>query len=368
MKDIVFITADSVRYDFADEMEFLSSFKIRKGITAAHYTRPSLASIHSSTYSSVLTGRVEKPSLSHQLSDEGYTCLGLSPNPNTDDVFGFGDGFEKYENFLEPGQRGATFRQFLAQFNILRKIYYKFHPPHAKSENRPADRAVVRQAVEWFNKSEPPRFLWIHLMETHRPYGTGNDALSKELDQKAFFHPDRLSDSEKAKIEKKYRNALQRADENVKCLLDNIETDPAFVFTSDHGEGLGDQGYYYHQPQLRRVDKSLIRVPVVVEGLPIDSQRMSLLDLAPSILASIGGDIPRNWLGNNLLESETEYTITIAPWHNQATVLWQDFDHRLVSRNADVTFESTGDKTGLEEDTDVPEGLKEQMRDLGYVT
>ncbi|QLH83861.1 sulfatase-like hydrolase/transferase [Halosimplex pelagicum] len=365
MDDIVFVTADSVRADYVDEMEFVSSFDVATGITAAQYTRPSLASIHASSYESVLTGRVNEPTLAGALSDAGYTCLGCSPNPNTDATFGFAEGFDRYDSFIEPGNRGSGLRQYLANFDLLRRIYYKFYPPHAKSENRPRDREVVDQAVEWFNAAEGPRFLWVHLMETHRPYGAGDDAVSEELDQKAFFKPEQLTDAEEAEIERKYRRSLDRADENIRHLLAEIDSDdPKFVFTADHGEGFGDEGYYFHQPQLRRVDDCLVEVPVVFDGIDAEGP-LSLLDLTPTIAASAGADVADGWDGNDLLETTTDYTITIAPWHERATVLWQDFERRLVSRDARVTFEHRETETGVEDE--VPEELQGQLRDLGYV-
>lgn len=368
MDDIVFVTADSVRYDYMDSMEYLSSkFDIYEGMAAAHYTRPSLASIHSSTFKSILSGRVANPTLAQQLSAVGYTCLGLSPNPNTDATFGFGDGFKRYSSFLDPGNRGTSLRQYLARFNILRRIYYKFHPPQAKSNNRPRDREVIEQAIEWFKGAKSPRFLWVHLMETHRPYGTDEDAVSKKLDQKAFFKSHKLTETERIDIENKYRDSLARADQNIQYLLRNIDSDPKVVFTADHGEGFGDEGYYFHQPQRRRVDDCLIKVPVIFDGFSVDTDSLSLLDLAPTITAGAGGNIPNAWLGNNLLETDTEYTITIAPWNNQATVLWQDFEHRLVSRDANAIFDTAGSQTTVSEETDVPEEIKKQMRDLGYL-
>ncbi|MFW6018790.1 MAG: sulfatase-like hydrolase/transferase [Halapricum sp.] len=365
--DIVFITADSVRYDSMDAMEYLSSFDVLKGVTAAHYTRPSLASIHSSTLGSVLSGRVERPTLAEALSDAGYTCLGLSPNPNTDAEFGFDAGFDRYDSFLEPGNRGSSLRQYFARFDLLRRVYYKFYPPQAKSEDRPSDREVVEQGIEWFNEAEPPRFLWIHLMETHRPYGSGEEAVSKKLDQKAFFKPDKLTTAERDEIAGKYRDSLRRADENVRHLLEEIDSDPALVFTADHGEGFGDAGYYFHQPQLRRVDDCLIDVPVVFDGIDVSEGPLSLLDLTPTIAASADAEVSDSWLGNNLLETTTTSAVTIAPWHNQATVAWQDFDHKLIARDAAVSFESDNGSTDVTDEQEVPEDLKEQMRDLGYV-
>jgi arylsulfatase A-like enzyme len=202
-------------------------------------------------------------------------------------------------------------------------------------------------------------------METHRPYGAGDDVISKRLDQKAFFKPEKLTDEEQAEIENKYRAALKRADKNIQLLLDKIDSDPAFVFTSDHGEGFGDEGYYFHQPQLRRVDDCLVKVPVVFDGISVDEGPLSVLDIAPTLVDSAGGSVPHSWDGNNLLTTDTDYTITIAPWNEKATVLWQDFEKRLVSNDATVTLESANTATGVQDE--VPDELQGQLRDLGYI-
>ncbi|MFC7141795.1 sulfatase-like hydrolase/transferase [Halosimplex aquaticum] len=365
MEDIVLVTADSVRRDYADAFESLSDLPVQTGVTGSHYTRPSLASLISANYRGAITTEVVSPTIAEVLSDAGYTCLGYTPTPNTDARFGFDRGFDDFDTFVEPGNRGSKLRQYLGSINALRWIYYKIYPPQAKSENRPRDREVIERAIEEFNAADGPRFLWVHLMETHRPYGVGDEAMSKELDQKAFFKPDKLTDEEEAEIEGKYADAIRRADENIDYLLSEIDSDPILAVTSDHGEGFGEDGFYFHQGHKRSVADFQTKVPVIFDGIDAEGP-MSLLDVPPTLVESVGVDAPASWHGTNLLESESEYAVTIAPWHDTATVAWRDYEKTFVARDADVSFEEGGTRADVER-ADVDQELEEQLQDLGYM-
>jgi arylsulfatase A-like enzyme len=365
MQDVVLVTADSVRRDHADALGHLSTYGVSTGITGSHYTRPSLASLLSSNYRGAITTEVVPPTIADALSEAGYTCFGFAPTPNTDARFGFDSGFDEFETFVEPGNRGSKLRQYLGSIDLLRWFYYKLYPPQAKSENRPADREVIDRAIEAFNAAEPPRFLWVHLMESHRPYGKGEDAVSERLDQKAFFSPDDLTDEEEATIEGKYRDAIGRVDANIERLLQELDSDPVFAFTSDHGEGFGDEGFYFHQGHKRSVAAFQTEVPVVFDGVDVEGP-MSLLDIPPTLSSAVGVDPPDAWHGTDLRSGESEYAITIAPWHDTATVAWQDYDKKLVARDADVTLSEGAERADVER-ADVDDELEDQLRDLGYV-
>jgi arylsulfatase A-like enzyme len=364
MDDIVLVTVDSVRRDHADALESLSERPVHTGVTGSHYTRPSLASLVSASYRAAITTEVVSPTIAEVLSDAGYTCLGYAPTPNTDARFGFDRGFDDFDTFVEPGNRGSKLRQYLGSIDALRWIYYKIYPPQAKSENRPRDREVIERAIAEFNDAEPPRFLWVHLMETHRPYGVGDDAMSKALDQKAFFKPETLTDEEAAAIEGKYRDALGRADDNVAHLLEAVDSDPKLAVTADHGEGFGEDGFYFHQGHKRSVADFQTKVPVIFDGVDAEGP-MSLLDIPPTLVESVGVDPPDAWHGTNLLESDSEYAITIAPWHDTATVAWRDYETKLVARDADVSFAEGGTRSDVER-ANVDQQLEEQLQDLGY--
>ena len=151
MRDVIFVTADSVRHDFVDAMEFVSTFSQHQGVTGAHYTRPSLASILTASYQGAIESRAMSPTVAEAFSRAGYTTIGLSSSPHTDPRFGFDAGFDVYNNYCEAGNRGNPLRQFASQFDLIRKVYHRFRPPHAKLSNRLPDDELIDNAIAAFN-------------------------------------------------------------------------------------------------------------------------------------------------------------------------------------------------------------------------
>lgn len=370
MKDIVLVTADSVRHDYVEAMDHVSSHESFQGITGSHYTRPSLASLLSSNFQAAIESRATPPTLAEVLEHNGYACIGISGSPHTDPVFGFDSGFEyRYTNYSDAGQRGSRTRQFFSQFNLIRRLYHRVRPPVAKLENRPSNRTVVDEAIASFNEAPSPRFLWIHLMGTHRPYGLGDDAVPMSIDRKALFAPSRLTTAEHETILEKYRQSLSRADREIERLTEHLDGDPIFVFTSDHGDEFGEEGCYFHQPQRRRVADALITVPVVIDGLEISADRFSLLDIAPTLVSAVDIDVPEIWDGTDLTTTAPTSAVTIAPWHDRAALAWQDLASgvKLVARDGNVTLDRDGYRVGVGR-TEIPEAIQTQLRDLGYRT
>jgi arylsulfatase A-like enzyme len=368
MRDVVLVSADSVRYDFVDAMPYVSSLSRHRGITGAHYTRPSLASLLTASYRGAVESQVSSPTVAEAFSDAGYTTIGLSSSPHTDRRFGFDTGFDVYEHFSKAGNRGNPLRQFASQFDLIRRAYHRVRPPHAKLSNRLPDDELIDAAVDAFNQESGPRFMWLHLMGTHRPYGLGEEAVPKSIDRTALFSPDRVTDEDQEIIEQRYRDSLARADTEIKRLVDEIAADdPLVVFTSDHGDEFGEEGHYFHQPQRRRVADALTTVPVSVNDLSLP-EPLSLLDIGPTLLGAVDAEIPGEFDGQDVRQDPREQAITIAPWHDTATVAWRDFETgtKLVSRDADVSLERDGEQVDVSRDA-VDEDLKQQMRDLGYV-
>jgi len=378
MRDVILVTADSVRRDFVDAMPFVDGREVLTGVAAGHYTRPSLAALQSSRLRASVQSKVLGPTLAEVLRDAGYTTIGLVPTAQADAAFGFDAGFDHYDNYMEGSgnparNRRSGLREYLGSFDVVRQAYRRLYPMEATMDDLPDDGDVVDEAIDRFDDADPPRFLWVHQMGSHRPYGTGADAIPGDLDRKAeasggrhWFGSSEVTPTERETILGAYREALGRVDSRVERLHSELATgDAVFAFTADHGEELGEEGYYYHQGYRRRVVDSIIRVPVVLDGIEALGDRCSLLDLAPTLGGSVGADVPGIWQGNDLRERTTDGTLTVAPWHETATLAWQDFERKVVARDADVSMAEGDEEVGVERATAAGD-VEARLRDLGY--
>ena len=378
MQDVVLVTADSVRRDFVDSMPFVSARDVLTGVTAGHYTRPSLAALQSSKLRAAVQSKVIGPTLAEAFGDAGYATLGLVPSAQADPTFDFDRGFDRYDNYMSGGgnaveNRRSGLREYLGSFDLVRQVYRRVYPMEANMDDLPDDEEVVSEAIERFNAAEGPRFLWVHLMGTHRPYGTGSEAIPSGLDRKAeaaggrhWFGSSTVTDEEREVIVGKYRNALGRADSQISRLVEGIEADdPVFAFAADHGDEFGEEGYYYHQGYRRRVADPIVEVPVVFDGIDVDAEWCSLLDVAPTLASAMGAAVPDDWDGTDLATGRTDHAITVAPWHDRATVAWRTRERKLVASDADVSYAEGGEAVGVES-ADVSAEVEKQLQDLGY--
>jgi hypothetical protein len=92
MRDVVLVTADSVRHDFTDSMPFVDSLDPILGITAGHYTRPSLGGLHSARLTGAIRSKAVSPTIAEVFQDAGYTCLGVAATAQADPAFDFDAG------------------------------------------------------------------------------------------------------------------------------------------------------------------------------------------------------------------------------------------------------------------------------------
>lgn len=234
-------------------------------------TLPSHASLLTSTYpfSNGLTDNGQQlsskiPTVAAILKARGYRTAAFVGGFVMDRRFGLDRGFDVYDSPFDLHRRAGI------------------DPGDVK---RPGAE-VAAAAIRWLERnSAAPFFLFLHLYDLHTPRPRGYE---RELD-----YVDNVLGN--------FLGFLSRKNLLEKSLV---------VFTSDHGEGLGDHeetthGYFVYQ--------STLHVPLIIHWPPgvaplknlVDAPA-SLLDVTPTILETLSVTIPTGMQGHSLKNPAAE--------------------------------------------------------------
>lgn len=217
----------------------------------------------------------EQRTLAEILKEQGYRTGAAVGGFPLVARYGLNQGFDRYDDRLTP-----TYDSPLAG-GVPKKANFTF-------EERPAAR--VNEAVfDWLDaQGQEPFFLWVHYYDPHQP-----NHPPPPYDQ---LFADSLYDGEVA-----------YADESLGTLLDHLKRRGVWdrtlvVMTADHGEGLGEHDELTHSYLLY---DSVLHVPLIVRGpgLPAGRRvpgRVRLVDLAPTILETVGVRVPADMQGRSL--------------------------------------------------------------------
>jgi arylsulfatase A-like enzyme len=279
----------------------------RRAYAQAPWTNPSVASLWTSRYpsqhgvvdfSSVLdAGAV---TLAEAMHEAGYATAGFSANPLIARGSGFGQGFDSY--FPESVEKTTV--------PAFREV-----PPRADS--------LAARALAWLDaRPETPTgpvFLYLQLMETHTPYAPPEDLLASR------FAPGERPDLDAvagqmlvasvlppgpeaiALFAALYDLEVRSVDRELRALFAALEKrgflrDALVVFTADHGDEFGEHGALGHG---RNLYEPVIHVPLLVVA-PGQTERrdvpqaVSLIDVAPTVLAWAGAPTPAQFMGHVL--------------------------------------------------------------------
>jgi arylsulfatase A-like enzyme len=344
----------------------------------------------------------EYPLLAELLKEAGYITGALIASAVLSPVYSFDRGFDVYqlESDLDSLRSGPFWHAFAP--SLLRRLglvrVYAYRPGSLQADD----------AIRWIRRySERPFFLWVHFFDPHDPYNLhpefgrakyhrGASAFSR------FKRPYRYDsevlgvDHEVGRIVRELR-ALDLLDETIVAVI------------SDHGEGLGDHGYFLHdarlfQEQIRLV--LLLHYPAVISaGLKVTSQVRSV-DLMPTLLDLAGLEAPDGLDGANLLDllahdspdNEPAHRIAFAETHAHGLLAVMDGRFKLIrspsgkewlfdlQRDPGETQNLAGSMPGVEEDLrslldaydalvqsggsqrrQLDEDLIRQLRALGYI-
>ncbi len=162
--------------------------------------------------------------------------------------------------------------------------------PGTEGLERRADQ-VMAEALAWIRARNGRRFFaWIHLFDPHTPYAPPEPYRSQ------YAHMP--YDGEIAFVDAVIGGAMEQL--RASRLYDKT----LIVFTSDHGEGLGDHGEAAHGFFLY---DSTLHVPLILK-FPASRWKSSVvsgqvrgIDVAPTILQALGVAVPPQMQGQSLL-------------------------------------------------------------------
>ncbi len=281
-------------------------------------------------------GRIEPEvtTLAEALSAAGYATAGFTNNIFLADEFGFGQGFDLYDNDMGTNTRIRSASD------------------------------TVRLGLDWLGKQEKPVFLLLHFMEPHLSYDPPADlrgtfaSKDKPLVEVPFLGKEypRSGPPPAPEIQEYikglYDEEILGVDRAIGALADGLDTRgwerTRLVVTADHGEELWDHGGFEHGHTLYG---ELLRVPLIAVGAGLKPARVDAVvehtDLFQGLLArghatrpeqSEGVDLwgalePDTWKGDGLALSEC-----VLHGPDQASVV--DKDNRLVIALGDAIMEA----------------------------
>ena len=245
-------------------------------VAQAPLTPPSHASIFTGQYPTVHgvrnTGGFVLPSsarpLARILHEQGWDTAAFVSSAVLKKVMGFNNGFELYDD--EMPRQG------------------KSRDVSEEPERLGGD--TVDRALQWLgSRSSKPFFLWVHLYDPHMPYHPPGGFTQKYKD-------------------KPYDGEIAYADQQIGRLLDVVRKksppeSTIIALLSDHGESLAEHGEFTHGVFLY---DSTLRIAFLMTGPGIPpglrvKQQVRSIDFLPTVLAMLGGNVPDNVQGINLM-------------------------------------------------------------------
>lgn len=308
--NIILLSADALRADHLScygyyretspniDNLYSESLAFSNAYSASSHTREAIPSLLTGEYSDSATDdsyKVTTQTIASRLSEIGYRTGGFHSNPYASRAFGFNRGFDKFYDDLYLGQN-----RFLALAQRAFDLLLDRHYARAKKINE--------LSLSWLDslKSDEPFFLWNHYMDTHGPYeppdeydvfknGTSEIRSSpKNLYKTAVNNPDSIGADERTHLINSYDGEIRYLDHQIGVFLEALDArdlleESHVIFTSDHGEGFGEQGYYGHP---RLLHDEFLHVPLIIHwpsgDHSVSSSNVSTIDIAPTIAAAIG--------------------------------------------------------------------------------
>lgn len=353
-RNVLLVTADTLRPDQLGAygnptVRTPSLDRLARGGVLFENARSSIPSTLPS-HSSILTGLLppghgvhdngvyylaeRHETLAELLGNAGFDTAAFVAAFVLDRRFGIHQGFATYGDEMEEPLRAGAAEALGEGANPL--MQWWMDAWHG-SYQRPGD-SVVREAGEWLaGLSEAPFFLWTHLFDPHEPYAApgplerlydpdyqgpmdGTGTTFYEAQVAGTIQPRDVDH-----LRRRYAGEVTYTDGCVGRLLRHLDltgerSRTLIVFTSDHGEGLGEHDYYFEHAS--RIWDTVLRVPMVLSGpgapaARIVANRVRTVDLLPTCLDLLGQP-PREAIHGESLVPEMAGQATERPTYSEA--------------------------------------------------
>ena len=272
--------------------------------SASSWTVPAVTSLITGVYPSshgIIRGSIKKahvyqqeciprklPNLPEQLRALGYRTYGITANTHLMKELGFGRGFDRYD---------------CIGFYTAEKVNQTLHE--------------WKQEIESYNG---PVFIWLHYFDPHIPYVgrqpwlkqyQGDETEREFTTISSLANPVKLNRVLQKKgpriltlIQSHYDSEISYCDEHIKTLFQEFPSLERYVtvFTADHGEEFMEHGKLGHGKNLYNYT---VHIPLFVRipgaSATTSKEVVSLVDIAPTLLALAGGKAPPSWQGRALI-------------------------------------------------------------------
>jgi arylsulfatase A-like enzyme len=365
--NVLLITVDTLRADrlgsygyrlpTSPAIDQLAGRGVRFGDCTVQWpkTWPSMASMLTGAYPKT-TGmkyrqRKMHPTLlliSELFQGSGYDTGAVVTNFNVGRTSGFDQGFD---TFIESWQDAWAAEQGDTPF--------RNEPGKVKQYTNAG--IVTDQALRWLNGLDRSRpfFLWLHYMDPHGPYlppdGYGSYFLDEYASEQA--PPNRLPGyqlqadpksgapiTDLAHYNGKYDREIRYLDDQIGRLLHAIDmADTLVVLTADHGESLGEHGYYLEHGMFpyqacARVPLIMVQEGRIPPGKAVEAP-VGLIDVPATILDLAGIAMPATFEGESLarvidggsLAGGPEYVFMEAGYQEQTQLVVRRGEWKLVA-------------------------------------
>jgi arylsulfatase A-like enzyme len=360
--NLILITIDALRADHLGFMGYKKdispnidnlakeSIVFKNAFSVGPTTPYSFPSILTSTYPLDYQGprEIKKPRvfISEVFKKEGFITAAFHSSPYLSDYFGYDKGWDFFKDIhfstnSSPGE--SWFKKIFNKITIsilpelffwMAYLKYRIQGPKKNIRVRASFvNQVVKDFMYFLKGKNKPFFLWVHYMDTHTPplcyfrdgvcsYG---ELIGDYVGAAIWAHGNKgaLKRFIKNNFEKylgetlsSYDKAIKYLDEEIGELLNffkkqDIYQNSVICVASDHGDEFLEHGGLGHNIQLYNEALSvplLIRIPesnsTRIPGGKIVENKVSLIDLAPTLCDLVGIKKDPTFKGKNLIDGQ----------------------------------------------------------------